>query len=124
MRRAIGSLLSTLKGNSHHIYETELNLLNSNNWMLQTIGLIACRHNVNIDISNILRNMVINKENPMSLVWLADLYLSDSKFADLEVSLKSNLAKTGWGLIQIWDRHCNRYNTFTHFFDFILNLMS
>ena len=124
VRRAIGSLLSTLKGNSHHIYETELNLLNSNNWMLQTIGLIACRHNVNIDISNILRNMVINKENPMSLVWLADLYLSDSKFADLEVSLKSNLAKTGWGLIQIWDRHCNRYNTFTHFFDFILNLMS
>lgn len=109
VRRAIGSLLSTMKGDLSQINKTTLKMLYSDNWMRQTIGLIACRHNIDYKTADMLQNMIISEDNPMSLVWLADLYLSDSQFANLDVSLKSNLAKTGWGLIQIWDRYKQKY---------------
>lgn len=109
VRRAIGSLISTMKGNSYQILEAKLKMLNADNWMLQTIGLIACRHSVDCDIARAMETIILAENNTMSLVWLADLYLSDSKYANLSVSLQSNLAKTDWGLIQIWDRYLQHY---------------
>lgn len=111
VRRAIGSMLSNIKGNDYRIYETVLKLLHSNNWMLQTIGLIASRNSVDNEIARIQCEIITNQENNMSLVWLADLYLSDSQYASIHISLDSNLAKTDWGLIQIWDRYWKSNNT-------------
>ena len=73
--------------------------------MLQTIGLITCRYSVDQELAKSIESIIKKRELPMSLVWLADLYYTDSCFANIDVSLSSNLAQTEWGLIQIWDRY-------------------
>ena len=79
-------------------------LIESNNWMLQTIGWIAIRDDMSKDIIVLIEDIIIDSKAIMDLVWLADLYYTDSKFRNIKISLKSNLAKTKWGVLEIWKR--------------------
>jgi Caspase domain. len=108
VRRAIGSTLSNFYKDNQRVQDLVKQMMLSHNWMLQTIGLIACRYSVNQELARSIENIIHKRDLPMSLVWLADLYFTDSRFANIDVSLSSNLAQTEWGLIQIWDRYKNK----------------
>ncbi len=80
VRREIGSLLRDMYESSHSVRELVLRYVTSDNWMITSIGIIACSKKVDEEIAVILRNIIINRNNPMSLVWLSDLYLSDRTY--------------------------------------------
>lgn len=102
VRRAIGSLISS-------IYELEKrkkvvrDLTDSKVWMERCIGYIGGRKDNDTCILEKMKKDALNKENPMDLVWLASLYISDrNKDSFKDDIFKTNLTETTWGVIEIW----------------------
>lgn len=102
VRRAVGSLISS-------IYETDkrkdivYKLIESKIWMERCIGYIGGRKNPDPYVLGKMETDALNKENPMDLIWLSSLYLSDWNKEDYRIKiLKGNLAETAWGVIEIW----------------------
>lgn len=107
VRRAIGSLISEMRDFKFK-EETVLSLLYSRNWMKQCIGLIGARKEMN---QKSIKNRVIEilrSDTQIDAIWLANLYLADSGFQDIDSALSSSLSKTSWGIIDIWMRYSNK----------------
>lgn len=110
VRRALGSVISEIKGNEEEKLKIILSLIKSPNWMDQCIGLIAARKITNnTELINEQEKIMIDKNKPMDVVWLANLYLSDNKKDNLGKSILSNLSKTEWGILDIWRRYSGEH---------------
>ncbi|SHI14990.1 radical SAM protein [Clostridium magnum] len=109
VRRAIGSVLSELSDFDGIKKKQILYLLKSDNWMLQCIGLIASRNLLDSDLVMLIKESILADINkPMDLIWLANLYLTDSDNVNIEESLSSKLGNTAWGIIDIWKRYIEK----------------
>jgi hypothetical protein len=107
VRRAIGTLISELKDFKHK-EKFVLDLLRSSDWMAQCIGLIGARKELNQEsIRNEVKN-ILSSDTQIDAIWLANLYLSDSKYPDIEYALSSSLSKTPWGVLDIWIRYLEK----------------
>jgi len=80
--------------------------------MEQCIALNSLKYcfNKNENIATIAKTIIKSQDKPMCLVWLANLYLTDSKFRDINISLNSNLSKTPWGIFDVYTRFKPHYN--------------
>lgn len=100
VRKAIGNFLCSCQFDTEKILDS----LDSLNWMEQCIALNTIKYGINEDTSLKLKAIVSNRKNPMCLVWLANLYLTDSEFRSIDVSLDSNLVESEWGVYDIYTR--------------------
>lgn len=100
VRKAIGNFLCSCNAPKSDFD----GLINSANWMEICIGLNALKYQICEDIASRIKSILQGTNYPMSLIWLANLYLIDSEYSDLKISLKSNMAKTKWGLYDIYTR--------------------
>ena len=121
VRRAMGNTLSSLdddrKVNNDIVYE----FLKSFNWMNKCIGIVAISKSLSEDRAQYLKSILSDKNSNIDLVWLADLYLSDSDYHDINVTLETKLSKSVWGLIEIWDRYVGKYEEQDELFNIIRN---
>lgn len=109
VRRAIGSLINGIKVNNHK--ETIiLNLLQSRNWMSQCIGLIGGRKELGNEKIREAFYTVFANNAQIDAVWLANLYLTDSKYYDIDFALSTALTQTPWGILDIWVRYSKGIN--------------
>ncbi|MCB5903805.1 caspase family protein [Bacillus cereus] len=107
VRRAIGSLIGELR-NFKVKEEIVLELLRSRDWMAQCIGLIGARKELEHEsIRNEVKS-ILSSNAQMDAIWLANLYLSDSEYLDIDCALSSSLSKTAWGVLDIWIRYSER----------------
>lgn len=102
VRRAVGSLISS-------VYEIDkrkdivYKLIESKIWMERCIGYIGGRKDNDIYILGKMEKDAMDTENPMDLIWLASLYISDWNKESFKYKVfDTNLAKTSWGVIEIW----------------------
>lgn len=103
VRRAIGSICRlnvTERGNGQI-----RKLLASSNWMDRCVGYISVHKKSGDDITQRMKKELEDKNNPMDLVWLIVLYLSERDWPDKKIVLKTNLVKSVWGSIEIWKRY-------------------
>lgn len=109
VRRAIGSVLSDMSDFYESKKKQIVYLLKSDNWMLQCIGLIASRYLIDSDLEMLIKqNILQDITKPMDVVWLANLYLTDSNNISIEESLSSRLGNTSWGIMDIWKRYIKK----------------
>lgn len=103
VRRSIGTFIYSIPENDkkHQIIKK---CLLSPNWMTNCIGLIGGRYSLHIDEIKGLYLKHLRRDKYVDSIWLANLYLIDNKYCDLEVLLSSRLSKTSWGILDIWQR--------------------
>lgn len=107
VRRAIGTLISGLKDFKHK-EKFVLDLLRSSDWMAQCIGLIGARKELDHEsIRDEVKN-ILSSDTQVDAIWLANLYLSDSKYPDIDFALSSSLSNTPWGVLDIWIRYSEK----------------
>jgi hypothetical protein len=111
VRRAIGSFISSIMIDSTVGYKELIKLLKSQNWMEQCIALNSLKFNFNEEVANLTKDILLDQQKPMNLVWLANLYLSDSQYPDIIKSLQSNLGKTKWGIFDIYSRFKSHFES-------------
>ena len=105
VRRALGSVISGMRGMDNLRVELVNELMSSLDWMSKCIGLIGARYLVDqSDVMEKMKTILTNPNLPMDAVWLANLYLSDSESYDIELGLGSALSQTSWGLVDLWRR--------------------
>lgn len=107
VRRAIGTLISELKDFKHK-EKFVLDLLRSSDWMAQCIGLIGARKELDHESIRSEVKKILSSDTQIDAIWLANLYLSDSKYPDIENALSSSLSKTPWGVLDIWIRYSEK----------------
>ena len=117
VRRAMGSTLSSLDGDEEDNIVNKF--LDSFNWMDKCIGIVAISKSISEERAKYLKNILCDKNSSIDLIWLADLYLSDSEYYDIEITLKSKLSKSVWGLIEIWDRYVEKHIKQNELFEII-----
>ena len=108
VRRAMGNALASLDGGNQKEKKIVEQFLKSPNWMNRCVGIVAVSKAITEERASYLKELIKKEDSAMDLVWLADLYLSDSPYYDLQVALNSRLAKSLWGLIEIWDRYVEK----------------
>lgn len=108
VRRAMGNVLSGLDNRTESEYIID-KFLNSLNWMEKCVGIVAISNSISEKRAQYLKDILCDEHSKIDLVWLADLYLSDSVYYDIQVTIKTNLSKSVWGLIEIWDRYSEKY---------------
>lgn len=112
VRRAIGSVYEY--GNNAKINDYVMQLIHSEKWTDKCVGYICARKSKNKDIRDLMyRDLLDSKKGyPMDLIWLLMLYLSDiGEGIDSERVLVSNLMKSAWGVMEVWKRYLNKYET-------------
>ena len=108
VRRAMGNILSSLYYGSK--YEAIVDkFLDSFNWMEKCVGIVAISKSISEKRAQYLKDILRDNNSNIDLIWLADLYLSDSDFYDIYVTMNTKLSKSVWGLIEIWDRYSRKY---------------
>lgn len=103
IRRAFGSILCNCINVEDKKREFLLKAYESNSWMLKCIALIGIRKDITDFVENV-RKIIISSDI-MDLTWLANLYYHDSAYRDINISLKSKLAQTTWGLLEIYSSY-------------------
>jgi Caspase domain len=114
VRRAMGSVIGALPAHSRNRHDLMMSLIEEGrNWMHQAVGIIAARDEILNDetiqarVLEILRSDVV-----IDVIWLAHLYLADAAPEDaLEAALRTGLARTSWGTLDIFRRHFPRYRS-------------
>ena len=109
VRRAIGSTLG------NHIYHERiekiaLKLLLSHYWQLQCIGIIAFRKTLTKrkDVCHNLIELIKNKRiSKIDAVWLANLYLSETKYYPFDLFCKTSLKDSLWGTMELFKAQIN-----------------
>lgn len=103
VRRAIGSICRS------NVTDSGKQLINkflkSKNWMDRCIGYISAHKNPDISITQRMEHELQDSSNPMDLIWLVVLYLSERELKDERIVLGTNLLKTAWGATEIWKRY-------------------
>lgn len=107
VRRAIGSLISEMRDFKYK-EKIVLELLASRNWMNQCIGLIGARKEISHESIRSKVIEILGSDTQVDAVWLANLYLADSEFQNIDCALSSSLIKTPWGIVDIWIRYSNK----------------
>lgn len=112
IRRAIGSVISSLPAHSRSRRELIVSLLSPDrSWMQNAIGVVAAREDVAHDAelqSEVLR--MLHSARLADVIWLAHLYSAEfSPDAALEVVLQTGMVRTRWGLLDIFRRHQGRF---------------
>lgn len=108
VRRAMGTILSGLaSGNKSESIVDKF--LDSFNWMEKCVGIVGIAKSISEKRADYLKDILRDEHSEIDLVWLADLYLSDSVYHDINVTIKTKLSKSVWGLIEIWDRYSSKY---------------
>lgn len=108
VRRAMGNVLSSLD-NGSKFEDIVDKFLDSFNWMDKCVGIVAISKSISEKRAQYLKNILCDEHSNIDLVWLADLYLSDSDYHDIQVTINTKLSKSVWGLIEIWDRYSEKY---------------
>ena len=103
VRRSIGTFVNSIPENDKKYHIIKKYLL-SPNWMTNCIGLIGGRYSLHIDEIKELYLKHLRRDKHVDSIWLANLYLIDNKYYDLEVLLSSRLSRTSWGILDIWQR--------------------
>ena len=104
IRRAIGYVIGSLSGISPFRDEFVANLFASQNWMHKSIGLFSVKRQGFGSISlDSVKTEILNARSG-DILWLGHLIYTDSMHADITFSLSTNLARTSWGIIDIWKR--------------------
>lgn len=119
VRRAMGNTLSSLDNSNTFKNNVVDKFLKSFNWMDKCVGIVAVSKSISEERAQYLKEILSDENSNMDLVWLADLYLSDSEYYDINVTLNSGLSKSVWGLIEIWDRYEKKYTKQDELFDII-----
>lgn len=119
VRRAMGNTLSSLDNDSKVKDDIVDEFLNSLNWMDKCVGIVAISKSLSEERAQYLKDILSDENSNMDLVWLADLYLSDSDYYDINVTLETKLSKSVWGLIEIWDRYAEKYKKQDELFNII-----
>lgn len=102
VRRCIGSICrrNITKAGKELIYK----LLSSENWADRCIGYI-CTHHSKEDYIKYKMLDEVKCVNPMDLIWLIVLYLSEQDLEDYTIVLDTSLLKTSWGALEVWKRY-------------------
>lgn len=108
VRRAMGNTLSSLDNGSKSEGIVH-KFLDSFNWMEKCVGIVAISKSISEKRAQYLKNILCDDNSNIDLIWLSDLYLSDSDYHDIQVTLNTKLSKSVWGLIEIWDRYSGKY---------------
>ncbi len=113
VRRALGSTFGS-------VYDIEVKkkiveqLLESDNWTQRCVGYIASRKKIWEKVFIKMKDDIDNKNNPMDIVWLGALYLSQNlggfEYEEKEI-FNSNLTESIWGAIEIWKFFLKEINT-------------
>lgn len=103
IRRAYGSILSGCSNPNSSRLEIISKMLNSNSWMTKCIGIIGIRKDLT-NYKDIIKDIIIKEDN-IDCVWLANLYFSDSEYRDIQIALKSKMARTKWGILEIYKQY-------------------
>lgn len=116
VRRAMGCVLGELPEESH-AKEIILNkLLTSPNWILACIGMVGGRQLVRSAKLESYYLNILKNDLMIDATWLAFLYLSDHKIDDVvELALKSKLARSEWGLLEIWKKQTPQLGDFASY---------
>lgn len=108
VRRAMGNILSSLDNGSKSEGIVD-KFLASFNWMEKCVGIVGISKSISEKKAQYLKEILCDEHSSIDLIWLADLYLSDSDYHDIQVTLNTKLSKSVWGLIEIWDRYSGKY---------------
>lgn len=108
VRRAMGNILSSLDNGSKSQGIVD-KFLDSFNWMEKCVGIVGISKSISEKRAQYLKDILLDDHSSIDLIWLADLYLSDSDYHDIQVTLNTKLSKSIWGLIEIWDRYSGKY---------------
>lgn len=109
VRRAIGTMAGNLPAYSRASVRDSF-LAADRDWMHHAIGIIAARTDVaeDDDVADAVSRFLAPNTN-VDLVWLAHLYLSDSRpDRAFELALTSPLMRSPWGIVDLYRRHANR----------------
>lgn len=109
VRRAMGNILSSLDNGSKSEGVVD-KFLDSFNWMEKCVGIVAISKSISEKRAQYLKDILCDDHSNIDLIWLADLYLSDSAYHDIQVTINTKLSKSVWGLIEIWDRYSGKYD--------------
>lgn len=108
VRRAMGNILSGLDNGSESESIVD-KFLDSFNWMEKCVGIVAISKSISEKRAQYLKDILRDEHSNIDLIWLADLYLSDSEYHDIQLTINTKLSKSVWGLIEIWDRYSEKY---------------
>ncbi len=103
VRRAIGSVISSLPQNDKNVIDLEERFINSSSWMQVCIGLIARRYENSKENKGIRKFICESHRYPMDAIWLANLYYSD--YNSEEIFFPSMMLKSSWGIIDLYSRY-------------------
>lgn len=106
VRRAVGSILANKISDDNGFYHIIIKFLESKHWSDHCIGIIGARFLIKekIQIEKKIKDFFFGTHR-MDVVWLAHLYLTDSKKITIEDSIFTKLKNSLWGLTDIWDRY-------------------
>lgn len=107
VRRAVGSLISSIY-EIHKRNKIVYKLIESHIWMERCIGYIGGRKDKDPSILEKMERDVLNQDNPMDIVWLSALYISDWNKEEFKNEIfHTNMIRTTWGVIEIWKHFYN-----------------